>query len=68
MVYKKKYSDLRNKVLVRQLFQAVYFAIVTIAASQEGSSESSARLLSNSKKSLAQFKCLLAKYVKSRQV
>ena len=50
------------------VFQAVYVAIVTIAASQEGSSESPAKLLSNSKKFLAQFKCLLAKYVKSKQV
>ncbi len=51
-----------------QVITAVYVSIVTIAASQEGSDESPAKLLNNVKKCLKQFEQLLGKYVKSSQV
>ena len=51
-----------------QVITAVYVSIVTITASQEGSSESATKLLTNVKKGLKQFMPLLGKYVKSPSV
>lgn len=55
-------------VTPNQVIQSVYVSIVTIAAAQDGVADNSAKLLASSKKHLEQFKCLVAKYVKSSQV
>lgn len=54
-------------VTPNQVIQSVYVSIVTIAAAQDGVADNSAKLLASSKKHLGQFKCLVAKYVKSSQ-
>lgn len=50
-----------------QVIQAVYVSIVTIASSQDGAADNSAKLLASAKKYLKQFQSLLSKYVKSPQ-